>query len=282
MKRLFLSLVWLGLTALPGWAAENNGIAWELSFEAAQKKSKATGKPILVDFWAEWCGWCHQLDRTTYQDPEVVALSRDFIAVKVDTEGDQRDIDVAMRFEVSSLPTIMFLTPAGKVVARINGYQSPRQFVDVLRDARQTSVSLLGWEKALAANPQDPNALLNLGFLALEQERVEEGLDMLARAKAQEQKLPVNDRKRLYLALGVFKRAERKWAEAEALLKGGMQLAPPNADLDAQLQYALARAYATQGKTVEARMSLQQIVKSYPKSPVASRARAMLAYLEGE
>ena len=41
----------------------------------------------MVDFWAEWCGWCHHLDTTTYVDPTVVKLAHDFVAVKVDTEG---------------------------------------------------------------------------------------------------------------------------------------------------------------------------------------------------
>ena len=105
-------IVALGLAAAVAYGGGGHattGIRWERRFEDALKKARTSHKPVIVDFWAQWCGWCHRLDKTTYVDPAVVKLSEGFVAVKVNTEGDPRETAVAIRYDVSSLPTIMVI-----------------------------------------------------------------------------------------------------------------------------------------------------------------------------
>src|SRR5947207_14274997 len=95
------------------------GIRWERRFEEALKKARASGKPVMVDFWAEWCGWCHRLDQTTYAEPQVVKIiSNDFVAVKIDTESGKHSSEIMYKYGVQSLPTIVFLSPAGRPLDR--------------------------------------------------------------------------------------------------------------------------------------------------------------------
>ena len=73
------------------------------------------GKPILLSITAAWCRACHEMDRTTYVDPAVVALVRDrFIPIRIDTD---RRPDINERYNLGGWPTTAFLTADGDVIA---------------------------------------------------------------------------------------------------------------------------------------------------------------------
>lgn len=66
--------------------AQQEDINW-LSFEEAEAKSKIDPRPILIDVYTDWCGWCKHLDKTTYKDPQIVSfLNNQFYAVKFNAE----------------------------------------------------------------------------------------------------------------------------------------------------------------------------------------------------
>ena len=83
----------------------------------------ATGKPIVVDFWATWCGPCKRLA------PVIEELAKDFdgqaIVGKCDVEEDE---DLAMRFGVRNIPTVVFIK-GGQEVDRSVGLV-PRQVLE--------------------------------------------------------------------------------------------------------------------------------------------------------
>ena len=71
-------------------------------------------KPVLLSITAEWCGACHEMDRTTYADSRVAALVRDrFLPVRVDAD---RRPDINERYNLGGWPTTAFLTPDGELM----------------------------------------------------------------------------------------------------------------------------------------------------------------------
>lgn len=94
-------------------------ILWEKTFERAQAEAVKTRKPIMVDFYTDWCSACKMMDAEAYTDASVVRASQKFVAVKVNAE--QRT-DLAMRYKVNSYPTILWIDADGKVLNTSEGY----------------------------------------------------------------------------------------------------------------------------------------------------------------
>lgn len=257
------------------------GVKWERNFEEALRKAKAAKKPILVDFWADWCGWCHRLDETTYVDPLVVRMSEDFIPVKLDTERGAKEAAIAARYEVASLPTIAFLTPSGRMVLRLGGFQGPGQFPRTLEIAKALAAKLMAWEAVLEKDPSHGAALMGLGVHLFEQEFYVESRDLLAKAVRLDGDLPVPDRKRSRMLLGIILNYERRYPESESLLREALGLRPAG-EFEPKLLFVLGKNYIGSGRREDARIVLQEIVDSHSQSPVASKAREILVALDGK
>ncbi len=112
--------------------ATGRGIPWNADLNGALAQARKAKKPVLLEFYADWCGPCQGMKQVTFQDPEVVRLSGRFVPVRVDRDANR---PLAKKYQVPAIPHVVVLSPEGKVVARVTGYQEPPQFAGFLRQA---------------------------------------------------------------------------------------------------------------------------------------------------
>jgi thiol-disulfide isomerase/thioredoxin len=221
-------------------AAETTpAVPWRRDFKAALREARTTGKPVMVDFWAKWCEWCHKLDATTYRDEKVVALLREFVPVKVDTEGSLGERELSAQHGVETLPTIAFLSPGGRLSMRHASFEGPETFPAFLEGARRLASEVNGWESALARDRDDAAALSALGVLLSEEKLFAESRDLLRRAARLDRSRPAPERKRTRRALARAETEAGQRDEAVRLLKEAIAITPADPGEDAAAEQVL-------------------------------------------
>ncbi len=93
------------------------GIHWQRYSEKVFEDAKNSGKPIIVDFSADWCVPCREMEKRVFHDPAVVEnASKYFAMIKVDlTEKANKETErMIHRFNIDGVPTVVFLKPGGE------------------------------------------------------------------------------------------------------------------------------------------------------------------------
>ncbi len=93
----------------------SRGIHWLPGTEGRLEEAAAQNLPVFIDFYADWCIPCKELDNSTFSAQEVIDLSRRFVMLKVDLTGSQNPVSVRLknRFQVKGVPTLVWLRPDG-------------------------------------------------------------------------------------------------------------------------------------------------------------------------
>ncbi len=93
---------------------------WIPYSEKAFQDAIAEGKPVLLDFYADWCGACHELEEKTYTNPEFIETAKSFKLIKFDATNDTPENQaVLQKYGVQGLPTVMFINRKGDLLKNL-------------------------------------------------------------------------------------------------------------------------------------------------------------------
>jgi thiol:disulfide interchange protein DsbD len=122
-------------------AAEAKKLPFEpvLSLADLETKVLAAGQPVMLDFYADWCVSCKEMERFTFADPAVQAKLAGFKLLKADVTANSADDKALLaRFGLFGPPGILFFDQSGKELksVRVVGFQDAAVFLKVLDQVR--------------------------------------------------------------------------------------------------------------------------------------------------
>jgi thioredoxin-related protein len=128
-RRAALTLLLAAMLA--GAPASAQELDWR-PFEAALAAADATDRPVLVDVYAPWCGWCHKMQRDTYPEVLGAAAGRRFVLTRLNRDDnrtthryrEQRltSMRLAQALGAEGVPALVFLAPTGEPLLQLSGF----------------------------------------------------------------------------------------------------------------------------------------------------------------
>ncbi len=92
-----------------------------------------SGKPVMMDFWAEWCAACIELDHKTYNQDEILQLADRFVAVKMDmTRRSPENDAINRKYGVVGMPTVIFFDSQGNELERFSGFKNAADLSEIM------------------------------------------------------------------------------------------------------------------------------------------------------
>lgn len=166
MRKIILAAFFI-VSAIATQAQEE--VNW-IGFEEALELNKKSPKPILVDLYTDWCGWCKKMDKTTYKNETIVKYINDnYYAVKMDGEGKE---DITYRDKVfkykefvqqngkpgkyheftaailkgkMSYPSTAFFDAESQLIQSVPGYLTEQRFEKILAYFKDSNYKSTPW-----------------------------------------------------------------------------------------------------------------------------------------
>jgi len=107
------------------------------NIQELEEAIKASTKPVMLDFWAEWCVACKELEEITFKDEAVINKLSQFTLLKADvTDNSQEDKELMKKYGIFGPPGLVFWDENNQEVkaSKIIGYKNPKEFLEIVNN----------------------------------------------------------------------------------------------------------------------------------------------------
>jgi thiol-disulfide isomerase/thioredoxin len=275
-----LRLIVVVLVVLVSYAARGAGeappVEWLTDFEAAVKEATNRKTLIVADFYTDWCGWCKKMDQTTFSNPAVVKLLKDYVPLKVNAEKQK---PLAQRYRITGYPTVAVIHPEKVLVGLLRGYKGPDDFRRELSKVGQEEGSFLQLYKLHQDGKADAQQLQRLSVFYVDNGELDKGVALL-------QKIVDNDPKNVRgEADGALARLGYIFFRHEQCDRARKYLTRLHQDYAGSATHPLgmlllAKCHQREGALDQAVALFHAFLDRYPNDPEAVNVRREVGYLE--
>lgn len=117
------------------WIMQGPGVQWHDYSEEILQQADAEDKPVIIDFYADWCTPCRELEEVTFHHDDVVTMAKNsFVMIKIDvtTGGNPFHERLLAQYRVKGVPTVVFLDADGeeRTDLRLVDFLPPEPFLN--------------------------------------------------------------------------------------------------------------------------------------------------------
>jgi thioredoxin-related protein len=125
-------------------AAVESAPRWHQDLATARQLARREGQLLVVDLYADWCGWCKALERLVFEQPKFQRRAEeDFVLLRVDTDDDGEGTLLKRAYGADTLPTVLLLDPEMAEIGRVTGFAPLEEFLSGLEAAAGSHRELL-------------------------------------------------------------------------------------------------------------------------------------------
>jgi len=251
---------------------------WLKSLATAQQKAKASKQLIFVDMFADWCGWCHRMEQEVFPSQAFQNATDDLVLLRLNTEDGADGSKLAQRFQVTSLPTFLLITPDMTIAGIIRGYAPPNDFVKSVKDSEMRFNDFNQRVKQESTFAKDYQKRLDLAREFTQRFALADSETRL-KALTTEHGVPAAIRDQAYYELAMSQLMQKKYPDAVKTVNAFSKVQNQGESYE-RSRLLLGQVYMEQGNLLGATNELRRFKQTFPNSKLIGNVDMILPDLE--